>query len=76
MSAATIPLTIDGRRIEAQPGRTVLEAADEAGIYIPRLCWMKELEPHGGCRLCTVRINGRAQAACTKPAAARKISSR
>jgi len=70
MSASTIPLTIDGRRIEAQPGRTVLEAADEAGIYIPRLCWMKELEPHGGCRLCTVRINGRAQAACTQPVAA------
>ena len=70
MSEATIALTIDGRRIEAQPGRTVLEAADEAGIYIPRLCWMKELEPHGGCRLCTVRINGRAQAACTQPVAA------
>ena len=69
MNASTIPLTVDGRRIEARPGQTVLEAADEAGVYIPRLCWMKGLLPSGGCRVCTVRINGRPQAACTQPVA-------
>ena len=61
-------LTIDGTNITARPGQTVLEAADDAGIYIPRLCFMKGLTPAGSCRVCTVRINGRAAAACTQPA--------
>ena len=65
-----ISLNIDGTKISAKPGQTVLEAAEEAGIYIPRLCFMKGLKPAGSCRVCTVRINGRAAAACTQPAAA------
>lgn len=68
--SGTIALTIDGTNITATPGQTVLEAAENAGIYIPRLCFMKELEPAGSCRVCTVRINGRTAAACTQPAAA------
>jgi [NiFe] hydrogenase diaphorase moiety small subunit len=65
------PLTfkIDGRDVSAQPGQTILEAADAAGVYIPRLCSMKGLAPHGSCRVCTVKVNGRAQSACTQPAA-------
>jgi len=66
-------LEIDGRAIPARPGQTVLEAADDAGIYIPRLCWMKGLSPAGSCRVCTVRINGRPQTACTYPVAAGMI---
>lgn len=69
-STPTISLTVDGRKIEALPGQTILEATDAAGVYIPRLCWMKGLSPFGSCRICTVRVNGRAQAACTQPAAA------
>jgi [NiFe] hydrogenase diaphorase moiety small subunit len=65
-----ISLTIDGTNLSAKPGQTVLEAADEAGIYIPRLCFMKGLTPAGSCRVCTVRINGRPASACTQPAAA------
>ena len=64
-----ISLTIDGQQIEASPGQTILEAAEEAGVYIPRLCWMKGLSAFGSCRLCTVRVNGRPQSACTQPAA-------
>jgi len=64
-----ISLTIDGQQIEARPGQTILEAAEEAGVYIPRLCWMKGLSAFGSCRLCTVRVNGRPQSACTQPAA-------
>jgi len=67
--AAAIQLIVDRRKIAAQPGQTILEAADAAGIYIPRLCWMKGLLPFGSCRVCTVRVNGRAQAACTQPVA-------
>ena len=70
MTHSMIPLTVDGRRIEARPGQTILEATDAAGVYIPRLCWMKGLLPSGSCRVCTVRVNGRPQAACTQPAAA------
>jgi [NiFe] hydrogenase diaphorase moiety small subunit len=69
MTTSTFTLTVDGRKLEARPGQTILEATDEAGVYVPRLCWMKGLLPFGGCRVCTVRVNGRPQAACTQPAA-------
>ncbi len=64
-----VTLTIDGKEIEGRPGQTVLEAAEEAGVYIPRLCAMKGLEPFGSCRVCTVLVNGRPQAACVQPIA-------
>lgn len=64
-----IKLTIDGQAIEGTPGQTILEAAQEAGVYVPRLCWMKGLTPAGSCRVCTVRVNGRPQTACTQPIA-------
>jgi [NiFe] hydrogenase diaphorase moiety small subunit len=65
----TIPFILDGVEVNAKAGQTILEAADEAGIYIPRLCAQKDLEPHGSCRVCAVLVNGRAQAACTQPVA-------
>jgi len=64
-----IHLTIDGRALEARPGNTILEAADAAGVYIPRLCHQPELHPFGACRVCTVIANGRPQPACTTPIA-------
>lgn len=69
MSNKTIKFTIDGKEIMASHGQTILEAANEAGVYIPSLCYMKGLIPHGSCRICTVMINGRPQAACTQPVA-------
>jgi len=65
-----ITFTIDGREISAEPGETILVAAERAGVYIPRLCAHPDLKPHGSCRVCTVLMNGRPQAACTQPAAA------
>ena len=64
-----ITFTIDGVDIECQAGQTILEAADAAGVYIPRLCYHNDLRAHGSCRVCTVMVNGRPQAACTQPAA-------
>lgn len=64
----TPKLTLDGRETAFVPGQTVLEAADAAGVYIPRLCHEPGLEPFGGCRVCTVRVDGRAVAACAYPA--------
>ncbi|MBN2582403.1 MAG: (2Fe-2S)-binding protein [Planctomycetes bacterium] len=65
----TITFTIDGKEVSAQPGQTIMQAADAAGIYIPRLCAFEGLVPHGSCRVCTVMVNGRPQAACTQPVA-------
>ncbi len=65
----TITFTIDGVEVTGAPGQTIMEAADAAGIYIPRLCALEELAPHGSCRVCTVMVNGRPQAACTQPIA-------
>jgi [NiFe] hydrogenase diaphorase moiety small subunit len=62
-----LSLIVDGREIPARPGQTILEACNDAGVYVPRLCWMKGLTPAGSCRVCMVRVNGRVQAACTQP---------
>ncbi len=66
----TVTFLIDGEVVEAPAGLTILEAAERAGHYIPRLCHQPELVPYGGCRVCTVLVNGRPQAACTQPVAA------
>jgi formate dehydrogenase alpha subunit len=52
-------LSIDGVRVAADEGTTLLEAALAAGIYIPHLCHHPDLEPVGVCRLCMVEIEGR-----------------
>ncbi len=64
-----VRFTIDGREIEAPRGKTILEAAQDAGVYIPRLCHKEGLEPWGGCRVCVVKVNGRAASSCTQPVA-------
>lgn len=54
----TVELTIDGQKIEAPKGLTVLEAARGVGIYIPTLCYDPDLSPFGACRLCVVEVEG------------------
>jgi len=65
--ADKLKFTIDGVEVQADPGQTILDAADAAGIYIPRLCAHPDLKPIGSCRVCTVIVNGRPQAACVQP---------
>lgn len=64
-----VTINVDGRPIPARPGQTILEACEDAGIWVPRLCWLKGLTPAGSCRVCIVRVNGRVQSACTQPVA-------
>jgi len=64
-----VTFTIDGVEVQGEAGQTIMAAADAAGIYIPRLCSMEGLVPHGSCRVCTVMVNGRPQSACTQPIA-------
>jgi NADH dehydrogenase/NADH:ubiquinone oxidoreductase subunit G len=59
----TVKLNIDGKEVEAEEGKTILEAARAAGINIPTLCYNEKLAPYGACRFCTVEIskNGRSK---------------
>jgi len=59
---------IDGKRVQFREGQTIMEAAMAEGIYIPHLCHNPEFTPHGSCRVCSVKANGRHVAACTAPA--------
>lgn len=68
MGNKSITFTIDGETVAASSGQTIMEAADAAGIYIPRLCDVEGLRHQGGCRICTVKVNGRSASACTEPA--------
>ncbi|HET7376099.1 MAG TPA: 2Fe-2S iron-sulfur cluster-binding protein, partial [Anaerolineae bacterium] len=53
-----ISLTINGQSLEVPENTTILKAAQQAGIVIPTLCYHKDLTPYGGCRLCSVDIQG------------------
>jgi [NiFe] hydrogenase diaphorase moiety small subunit len=69
MSKDMLTITIDDVEVPAKAGQTILEAASAAGVYIPHLCYHKELSPGGHCRICTVKVNGRPINACTMEAA-------
>lgn len=64
-----IELKINGTKISATDGTTILDAARSSGIHIPTLCHHPKLTPFGGCRLCIVDIKGlhRPVTACTTP---------
>jgi bidirectional [NiFe] hydrogenase diaphorase subunit len=66
-----IALTIDGREIQAEEDKTILEAARDNNIFIPTLCYNDELNPYGACRLCMVEISQRGRerlvASCLYP---------
>ena len=69
-NVGNISLWVDGTRITAAEGVSVLQAALDAGIYIPHICSHPDLEPQGGCKLCVVEIEGEASpvTACTTAA--------
>jgi len=52
-----VTLTIDGIKVQAEEGTTLLEVAKFYGIDIPTLCHNDELTPYGACRLCTVEVD-------------------
>ena len=64
-----VTLTIDGREVAVPAGTSVLRAASEIGIQIPKLCATEMLEAFGSCRLCLVQIDGMKgyPASCTTP---------
>ncbi len=61
--------TINGIAVEVEEGTTILRAAQAYGIEIPTLCYMKELNPEGSCRICMVEVEGAPKlvTACSAP---------
>ncbi|MFN8651347.1 MAG: formate dehydrogenase subunit alpha [Gemmatimonadales bacterium] len=72
LATEQVTLTIDGIPVTVPAGTSVMRAAAEAGITVPKLCATDSLEPFGSCRLCLVEIEGRrgTPASCTTPAEA------
>lgn len=67
--AADIEVTVDGVAVRIAAGTSVMRAAMQAGIQVPKLCATDSLSPFGSCRLCLVEIEGRKgfPASCTTP---------
>ena len=72
LATEMITLTIDGVQVTVPAGTSLMRAAAENSINIPKLCATDSLEPFGSCRLCLVEIEGRRgyPASCTTPAEA------
>ncbi len=70
-SEREVTLEIDGMSVTVAEGTSIMRAAAEAGVSIPKLCATDSLEPFGSCRLCLVEIEGRKgyPASCTTPVA-------
>jgi formate dehydrogenase major subunit len=68
-STEMVNLEIDGYTVTVPKGTSIMRAAKELGITIPKLCASDNLEPFGSCRLCVVEIEGRrgTPASCTTP---------
>ena len=69
VSETNVTLEIDGKSVTVPAGTSIIRAAAEAGIQVPKLCASDNLEPFGSCRLCLVEIEGRrgTPASCTTP---------
>lgn len=67
----TIKLTIDKQQVEVETGTTILEAARQVGIKLPTLCYLKDINNIGACRMCLVEIKGAKalEASCATPVA-------
>jgi iron-only hydrogenase group A len=64
-------LTIDNAKVEVPEGASVLDAARQAGVHVPTLCYLKDVQAIGACRVCLVEIEGARTlvASCATPAA-------
>ncbi|RME67665.1 MAG: hypothetical protein D6778_02950, partial [Nitrospirae bacterium] len=56
--AKMVSVTIDGRKVKVPEGTNILDAAEQAGVHIPNLCYLKGMKGIGACRLCFVEIEG------------------
>lgn len=74
----SIPFSLNGERVDARPGETILQAAKRYGVAIPHLCYKEDMRPDGNCRACMVEIAGErvlAPACCRRPAKDMEVTS-
>jgi NADH-quinone oxidoreductase subunit G len=69
MSVNKVNIEIDGKKVQADQGAMIIEAADNSGAYIPRFCYHKKLSVAANCRMCLIEIEGMRKAvpACATP---------
>ena len=65
----TVNIEIDGKKVQAEQGAMIIEAADSCGAYIPRFCYHKKLSVAANCRMCLIEVEGgrKAMPACATP---------
>jgi len=65
-----VNLTIDGKQISVQKNTTIMEAAAQNGIHIPKLCYLKDINEIAACRVCVVELEGKEKliTSCNNPA--------
>src|SRR5262245_25856707 len=68
-AAETVQVTVDGRTVEVPAGTSVMRAAAQAGVNVPKLCATDTLNAFGSCRMCLVEVDGvrGTPASCTTP---------
>ena len=66
-----VNVTVDGIAVEVEPGTTILQACEEAGVEIPRFCYHERLSVAGNCRMCLVEVEKAPKpvASCAMPVA-------
>ena len=71
MNDNAVGLTINGREVTAEPGRMLIDVAEELGVYVPRFCYHPGMKSVAVCRMCLVQIEGqrKLQPACSTPVA-------
>ena len=71
------PSTVDGRPHEAPPGQWLIDACEDAGVYVPRFCYHHRMQPVGMCRQCLVEVEGprgpMLVVSCMTPVAANQV---
>ena len=71
MADGLVTLTINGREVQAEPGRILIDVAEEMGIFVPRFCYHPGMRSVAVCRMCLVRVEGQRKLlpACATPVA-------
>jgi NADH-quinone oxidoreductase subunit G len=64
-----IPVTINGQQVEAEPGRMLIDVAEEMGVFVPRFCYHPGMKSVAVCRMCLVKVEGQRKLlpACATP---------
>ncbi len=67
----SVTLTVNGQEVAAEPGRLLIDVAEELGVYVPRFCYHPGMKSVAVCRMCLVHVEGqrKLQPACSTPVA-------